>query len=158
MVRYPLSKKEKRKIAPLLTKFFGLEESTVKKTVVIKEKKGTYELFIVNDTPALIVTSNGDIIPHLKYFLKNPNAPTSLPKIRVDQGAVIPIGKGADLMAPGITDIEGDFNKGELAIVIAPNGAAIAIVRTLYGRNDMGRLVKGKVAKNIHHIGDKYWL
>ena len=81
-----------------------------------------------------------------------------LPSLTVDMGAVPHICDGSDVMAPGVTAIEGEFDRGSIAVVRDKNnGKAIAIARTLMKSTDMKQVKRGKVAENLHYIGDRIW-
>ncbi|NIR86471.1 RNA-binding protein, partial [Candidatus Bathyarchaeota archaeon] len=73
----------------------------------------TVEIFIVNGKP-LFARSENIFLPTLiskRVF-------ALLPKIVVDMGAVPHICNGADLMAPGVVKIDGEFNTGDLLLVV----------------------------------------
>lgn len=65
--------------------------------------------------------------------------------ITINRGAAEAIlsGRGASLLAVGVTDVEGDFEKDDIVRVLDPDGAEIALGRTYYGadalRNNIGR-------------------
>ncbi len=81
-----------------------------------------------------------------------------LPKILVDMGAVPHICNGADVMAPGIVGVQEDFNKGELVVVIDErNRKPIAIAESLFDSKTAKTLKKGRIFKNLHHVGDDVW-
>jgi PUA domain protein len=81
-----------------------------------------------------------------------------MPKIVVDEGAVPHICNGSDLMAPGIVRISGAFSKGALvAIVEQKFNKKIAIMRVLLDSSAMEATRRGKVAENIHYVGDRLW-
>jgi len=81
-----------------------------------------------------------------------------LPKITVNMGAVPHVCNGADLMAPGIIKIEGNFNADDYVVIVderhqKPLAVGIAIVDSQTACN----LKHGKVAKNLHYVGDSLW-
>lgn len=81
-----------------------------------------------------------------------------LPKIIVDMGAVSHICNGADLMAPGIVQIHGDFNKEDILLIADErHEKPLAIGIALFDRQHVRKLKRGKVVKNIHYVGDKLW-
>ena len=66
--------------------------------------------------------------------------------------------KGADVMRPGIKEIDEQIRKDEIvAIVDEKNKKAIAVGIALFDSEEMRQMVKGKVLKNIHFVGDKVW-
>ena len=73
-------------------------------------------------------------------------------------GAVPHICNGADVMAPGIIDIDGEFEEKALVTVIDErNRRPIAIAQALVSSEDARIARKGKVFKNLHYVGDEIW-
>ena len=80
------------------------------------------------------------------------------PKIIVDMGAVPYVCKGADVMAPGIRRIEGEFSKGDLVVVVdEKHGKALALGESLYDSQTARGVKKGAVVKTLHYVSDKIW-
>jgi len=142
-----------------------LEEFTQKTKVDIKQQLMTENLGMeVAETPtAKIYFINGK--PLIAKF-KNILVPTllydkilsSLPKITVNMGAVPHICNGADLMAPGIVKIQDDFQTNDYVLVIdARHQKPLAVVIALTDQKTARNLKHGKVAKNIHYVGDTLW-
>ena len=108
-----------------------------------------FYLSVVNNI--LFFKYNNNFIPSLKSDLMN------LKTVTIDMPAVPFICKGADLMKPGIVELD-DFEKDEfVAIIDEKNKKAISICIALFSSNDIKNMSSGKVLKNIHHIGDKIW-
>jgi PUA domain protein len=81
-----------------------------------------------------------------------------LPSALVDMGAIPYVCNGADVMAPGIMEIEGEFEKeGLLVIRDIKHRKALGIGAALYSSKEMRRLKKGKAILNLHYVGDKIW-
>ncbi len=81
-----------------------------------------------------------------------------LPKIVVDMGAVPHICNGADLMAPGVVQIDGDFHTDDLLLIVDErHGKPLAIGAALLDSHVVRKLKHGKVVKNIHYVGDSLW-
>jgi len=80
-----------------------------------------------------------------------------LKRVVVDMGAVPPIARGADVMAPGVVRVEGEVRPGELvAVVDERHGRVLAVGEALVPGEDMvGR--RGRVVRNLHHVGDWSW-
>lgn len=127
-------------------------------TYVELDKKGKFEILdesiiLMNSEPVLFYYES-ILVPTLKFILKNP----FLKKIKVDMGAVPFVIKGADIMRPGIKEIEEGIKKDDLvAIVDEKHGKALAIGKALFGYEEMRALSTGKVIKNLHYVGDKIW-
>lgn len=155
--RYVLSKRERRKVLEELSRRYGDLGISKNNIIEIYEEKNEFKILIIDDVSAFIYYGN-KWIPHLKYLLRRSDL--NIPKIMVDMGAVKPLLRGADLMAPGIRGINGDFRKGDVVAVIEekyhkPFVVGIALVDS----DDIvsGKIKRGKVVENIHRIGDKFW-
>jgi len=80
------------------------------------------------------------------------------PKVVVDMGAVPYVCKGADVMAPGIVRVEGEFGKGELVLVVdEKHGKSLALGESLYDSETARSTKQGAVVKNFHFVSDKIW-
>jgi PUA-domain protein len=80
------------------------------------------------------------------------------PKVVVDMGAVPYVCKGADVMAPGIVRVEGEFGKGELVLVVdEKHGKSLALGESLYDSETVRSTKQGAVVKNFHFVSDKIW-
>jgi PUA domain protein len=102
---------------------------------------------------AILARKKGVLFP----TLINP-AITDLPSALVDMGAIPFVCNGADVMAPGIMEIDGEFNKdGILVIRDVKHTKALAIGVALFSSAKMRGLKKGKAIQNLHHVGDKIW-
>jgi len=111
------------------------------------------QIFFLGKKP-IFIGINGEIVPSLM----NVEVIKKLPEIRVDMGAVPNLCNGADLMAPGIVKITGDFQIGALIVVVdEKHSKAIALVKTLYSSKNLVEKKTGKAAKNIHYVGDRFW-
>lgn len=111
------------------------------------------EIFLIDGKPVLIKTER-DICPTLKFdeYLQ------SAPKVIVDMGAVPYICKGADVMAPGIRRIEGQFERNSIVSVADErHGRRIAVGEILYSSEEAGKIKLGTVVRNLHYVGDRTW-
>src|SRR3989344_4179592 len=65
---------------------------------------------------------------------------------------------GADVMRPGIVEIEAGIAKDEFVTVIDKNNhKPLAVGIELYSSAEMQAMTSGKVIKNIHYVGDELW-
>ena len=104
---------------------------------------GEISFFFLNQKP----------IPTLKLILKN----NFLPKIVIDMPAVKFIANGADVMRPGIKEID-NFNKDAIVVIVdETHQKPLAIGQAQHDSEEMKSLESGKVIKNLHHVGDKIW-
>jgi len=81
-----------------------------------------------------------------------------LPKITVNMGAVPHLCGGADLMAPGIVTIDGNFKVNDYVLIVderhhKPLAIATALTDSQTARNTR----HGKIARNIHYVSDDLW-
>ena len=80
------------------------------------------------------------------------------PKIIVDMGAVPYVCNGADIMAPGIVRVEGEFGRGDLVLVVdEKHGKPLAMGESLHDSESVRSTKQGAVVKNIHFVSDKIW-
>jgi PUA-domain protein len=111
------------------------------------------KIFFINGEPLLAEVS-GNTFPTLlfnKFF-------TVAPKVVVDMGAIPHVCKGANIMAPGIRRLEGEFRKGDFVSVIDEKyGKVLAVGEALCDLADAKEVKQGVVVKNVHFVGDKIW-
>jgi PUA-domain protein len=111
------------------------------------------EIFLINDKP-LLVKIEEKIVPTLVFN----EIFALMPKVVVDMGAVPHICNGANVMAPGIVQFEGEFKKGDFLFVVdEKHGKTIAIGEAVYNLDVAKKATQGSVVKNIHFVGDKIW-
>ena len=104
----------------------------------------------------IVAIEFGDrMIPSIRALLSNP--PTSK-FVTVDMGAVPFVTNGASVMAPGIVDADKSIVVGDLIWVRdEKHQKALAIGETMYSGVEMLEMIKGKVVKVIHYVGDDMW-
>ncbi len=116
-------------------------------------KANSEEIFFINKKP-ILAKSNNKIFP----TLASDKLLSNMPKAIVNMGAVPHICNGADIMAPGIVHIEGNFSKGDIVVVSDKrHQKPIAITVALHNTEAAKKLKHGKILTNIHHIGDGLW-
>jgi PUA domain protein len=110
-------------------------------------------IYLVGGKP-LFYKAGGKVLPTLLFSEFTAKAP----KIVVDMGAVPCVCKGADVMAPGIRRIEGEFSEGDLVVVVDEKyGKALALGESLYDAEAARQTKKGPVVKTLHYVSDKIW-
>jgi len=113
----------------------------------------TAEIFIVNGKP-LLARIGGAVFPTLAFNEVFP----FLPKIVVDMGAVPYVCDGADVMAPGVVSIEGDFKENDLLLVVDErHRKPLMIGAALFNSQAVKNMKHGKIVKNVHYVGDNLW-
>ena len=111
------------------------------------------EVYIIDGKPVL-AKSDGTLFPTLIFD----ELFSSLPKITVDMGAVPHVCNGADVMAPGVVQVEGEFEKDDFLLVVDKRyGKSLAIGVALFDSKTMKATKQGKTAKNVHYVGDRLW-
>lgn len=150
--RHPIRDSDRRRLIEDLKPLLGAEiERLLDGKVETAELDSGKTVVLANDQPALI-KNDEEYLPLISV------ADTiSLKRVTVDMGAVKPISDGADIMAPGIVEVDENIAEGEIvAIEDEKNRKTIAIGTTLEEGSDL-KGEKGKVIENLHYIGDKFW-
>lgn len=112
-----------------------------------------YKIIFINKKPSFFYFGE-KLVPTLKLLQEN----NFLKKITIDMGAVKFIVNGADIMRPGIVEIEPCIVKDEIISVIDKNNKkTLAIGIALFSSDEMKNMSSGKVIKNIHYVGDELW-
>jgi len=142
-----MKRKAAKKLLAGLSSTFGELKAGKVETAQFEDK----ELYLFDDSIEFVKDDNG-FYPFLGgSYLDN------LPKVEVDMGAIRFVCNGADVMAPGITEM-GDFTEGDLVVIRDMNhGKALAIGVANKSSVDIEASKKGKVIKNLHYVGDKLW-
>jgi len=100
----------------------------------------------------LLFRFSDKVFPTLKSLDRIP-----LKRVVVDMGAVPHVANGADVMAPGVVSADGGITREEgVAIVDERHGKPIAVGQALVPGAEM-QGPRGKVIKNLHHVGDEIW-
>lgn len=109
-------------------------------------------VYLVEVSP-VAVNIEGVYIPYIGSI----NLFRGYKKVLVDLGAVKYIANGADVMRPGIVDYD-FFDEDDLVVVLVEKHMSpIAIGRALLDSRLLDNMDRGKVLKNIHHVGDRIW-
>jgi len=153
--RYPLKAREAKKIVEETSKLlkFDLESLYGLKPNVEVVDSDVGKIYLIDGKPILFKI--GDRILPTLIFTEFTN---KAPKIVVDMGAIPYVCKGATVMAPGIVQIEGDFGKGELVLVVdTKHGKALALGESLLNKENAKNAKNGPVVKTLHYVSDKIW-
>ncbi|PIN87862.1 RNA-binding protein [Candidatus Woesearchaeota archaeon CG10_big_fil_rev_8_21_14_0_10_32_24] len=133
-----------------INKELGLK-LTKKDQCILKED--THKILYINNEPSFFYY-NGKPIPTLKYLQTHER----LKKVMVDMGAVKFVVNGADIMRPGVMEIQEGIAKNDVVVVVDQNnGNPLAVGIALLGTEDLRAATSGKVIKNIHYVGDDLW-
>ena len=110
-------------------------------------------VYLVNNKP-LVFKIEERLLPTLLFqdFISR------TPKIVVDMGAIPFVCNGADVMAPGIVRVEGEFVMGDLVLIVdEKHGKPLALGESLHDSKSIRNAKQGAVAKNVHYVSDKIW-
>lgn len=111
-------------------------------------------LYAVNNELTLWKSEDG-YIPVLTLLLDNK---VDLKTIVVDKGAIRFVTNGADIMRPGITEIDASIKKGDIMQIVDENHKRpLAVGKALFNAKEMEAKTSGKVVKNLHTIQDSVW-
>ncbi|TXT61953.1 MAG: PUA domain containing protein [Promethearchaeota archaeon] len=157
--RHFIRKDELDELKQSLGEMYGetfIEEVFPKKSrveIIITEEDDN--LYAINGKLALWNSKEG-YIPVLPFLLDNR---IGLKSIIVDMGAVPYVTLNqADIMRPGITEIDSSIEKGDIVrIADEKNNRTLAVGKAMYGAKEMEQKEKGKVVKNLHTINDDMW-
>jgi PUA domain protein len=139
--------KDARKLLQSLSGDFGELEAKKVEVAEFEENK----VYIFDDVIEFIENENR-LYPYLGGSYLD-----VLPRVVVDMGAIRFVCNGADVMAPGITDVD-EFEKDSIVVIRDMNhGKALAIGMARKSSAEIIRDKKGKVIKNLHYVGDKLW-
>ena len=135
-------------------------EETIRDTLGVDLDGDTYERVEFEDSDWEVVLVDG--APQIatfdgESFLTVRGANAYEPEERVvvvDAGAVSFVSDGADVMRPGISDVEGEISAGDLVVVAEEShGKVLAVGRSRVDGDDLlGE--EGKVVDSLHHVGD----
>ncbi|MBN2336100.1 DUF1947 domain-containing protein [Candidatus Bathyarchaeota archaeon] len=145
--RQSLKRKEAKKlIEDIETRFEGVSAKKVE-SAEFEDKR----VYLLEDRPEFVEDGNG-LYPFLRGSYVD-----KLQSVVVDMGAIPYVCNGADVMAPGITEM-GVFDEGDLVVIRdVTHGKALAVGRALKGSAEIEASKKGKVIQNLHYVGDKLW-
>lgn len=144
-----LSKSDIKQINSELNELYG-KELLHKKDLVKKIE----DKFLEVNGQIMLFLKDEKFVPTLKTLLKN----NFMKKITVDMGSIKFICNGADLLRPGIVEVEPDIKKGDIVSIIDErNKKPIAVMETLYDSEEIQKQEKGKSAVMLHYVGDQIW-
>jgi PUA-domain protein len=153
--RYPIRAKEARKILDEASRTLKLDLEALfdPKVNVEVVESDVGEIYLFSGNP-LLFRADKRVLPTLLFAEYIEKAP----KIVVDMGAVPYVCKGADVMAPGIVRVEGEFCVSDLVVIIDVKfGKALALGWSLVDAQTAKSTRKGPVVETVHYVSDKVW-
>jgi len=111
------------------------------------------KFLFINGKPAIAV-SDGSLIP----LLISSEVLSCLPRVVVNMGAVPHVCNGADVMAPGVVQVQGEFDKSDFVLVVDErHGKPLAVGVALADAQTVRVRRQGKILENVHYVGDRLW-
>lgn len=163
-VKYFFSKKEIKEIICEMSEIFG--EEIVKKMlnkkdrVEVVEFDKIIEIFFVNGKFFFIRRKEFVFFFVIVFyeFFNEEDLRKWLRRVVVDEGVVLYILNGVDVMVVGIVDVDENINEGDFVFVVEENYGRFLVIGIVFmdGRK-MKEKLKGKVVKNIYYVKDKIW-
>ena len=153
--RYCMKAKEAKRFLLEASETLGtdLEQFLESKTRVEVNETETATLYLFNGKP-LLAAVDDVVFPTLIFE----ELLSLMPKIVVDMGAVPYVCKGADVMAPGVVSINGEFKEKDILLITDErHGKPLAVGAALFGSEEMKATNRGKTIKTLHYVGDKLW-
>jgi len=147
--RHVLRRKDARSVIEIASKY--LAGQSFSKVEEAETEEGS--TIILLDDEITLFRLESDFYPTLRCKCVD-----FLPAVIVDMGAIPFVCKGADVMAPGITEIKTPFEEDAIVVIRdVKHGKALAIGKALRSSTSIMMEKKGKVIKNLHYVGDKIW-
>lgn len=120
-------------------------------------------IIVVHGTPRWFIApipnqEVGTITPILPLLTELVAERMELPRVVVDMGAVPYVARGADIMAPGIVEMDPGLTKGTFSMVVdIRNHKPLSIGILLHNGEEIMATRKGKAMETIHYVGDMIW-
>jgi PUA domain protein len=152
--RYALKTKEAKQILGEASQRFKIDLEALfgsKATIEVVEAD-IGQIYAINTRPVMFRTET--FVPLLGFtdFIE------TAPRVTVDMGAIPFVCKGANVMAPGIRRVEGDFCRGELLVVVdEKHGKSLALGESMFDVAEFREIKSGPVIRTLHYVSDKYW-
>jgi PUA domain protein len=147
--RRVLGRRDVKRLKEEAGAFLGSVDTNSVSQATLEEGSTVYLFF----KKAILVRKKGILFPTLINIMI-----TDLPSVLVDMGAIPFVCNGADVMAPGIIEIEEEFDKDKILVIRdIKYRKALGIGVALFTSTEMRELKKGKAILNLHHVGDKIW-
>jgi PUA-domain protein len=153
--RYSVKSKEAKQILNEVSERLkvNLEHRFGSKVNIEVTEANIGKIYLVNGKPWFFKVGER-LLPTLLF----PEFVSQAPKIVVDMGAVPYVCNGADVMAPGIVRVEGEFGKGDLVLVVdEKHGKPLALGESVYDMESARNTKQGAVVKTLHFVSDKIW-
>jgi PUA domain protein len=156
--RHHLRKKESKKIISELEALLGSVPEPFRKGNLELAEADEYQLIIADNIIYGFITGERAFLT-LRGFLALGDSINELKGyITVDKGAIKFVSNGADVMAPGIVEVEEGIKKGDLVWIREETHLKpLAVGEALLDAADIKAAGGGKAVKSLHYVGDKLW-
>jgi PUA domain protein len=145
-----ISKSETNSLIKTITEQWGMEFPKIKN---LKVHEIADDAQIITGKGIKILKVENDYLP----FLSEIETLKKFPNVTVDMGAVKFMCKGANLMRPGIKNFS-EFEKDKLVCIVEESQQKfLAVGKSVVSSEELERMEKGEVLKNLHYISDKFW-
>ncbi|MFX1580238.1 MAG: DUF1947 domain-containing protein [Promethearchaeota archaeon] len=155
--RHLLKKREQRDMIAQIEKEIGSAIDGLDAKSQLEE--GTLDdgsRILLLDGDIVFFQDEGRIFPTLRALL---SGLIDIPHVTVDMGAVKFVVNGADIMRPGITEVDDRVRKnGIVAVVDETHGKPLAVGISKLSAEDLRAATSGKVVKSVHHVNDDLWI
>lgn len=158
--RHFLKSKDKKKLIIQFKTLFPDYKNIIMDIITPKSrvewiKLDQNEILYAIDNTLTFWLKDDKLIPLLSYLMKHPNP---FKFVKVDQGAIKFVSKGANVMRPGIMTIDSTIKKGDIITILDPqHDRVLAVGEALYDAEEMEKQEGGKVIKCIHSLTDNIW-
>jgi len=152
-VKKQLPKSDIEKINAEIAQQLNIQDFFGKKDQVMLAE-ADHHIYVVKDNVPYFFYQEGKLIPTLKLLLEKP----ILKQVIVDMGAVKFVSSGADVMRPGIVELDPAIKKDELVVVVdQTHKKPLCIARALFSGEEIFKMKQGKVLRSVHFVGDEVW-
>ncbi|MCW4019321.1 MAG: DUF1947 domain-containing protein [Candidatus Bathyarchaeota archaeon] len=153
--RYTLKAKESKQILTQVAQKLKIDlEALVGSKVSVEKVETDFGELLLIDSKPLLFKMGEAVFPTLMSEL----IVAQLSRAVVDMGAVRFVCNGADVMAPGIVRYEGEFDVGDVVVIVdEKHGKPLALGEALYSSAEAKGVKQGPVVKSRHYVSDKIW-
>ena len=145
-----ISKSETSALLKKISEEWAIEFPKIKN---LKVHQIANDVQIITGKGIKILKREEELIP----FLSEIEILEKFPHVMVDMGAVKFMCKGANVMRPGIKSYS-DFKKDAIVCIIEESQHKfLAVGKSLVSSDELEKMEKGEVVKNMHYISDKFW-
>jgi len=144
----PIKRKEAKSIAEAASKLgIEVELGGFKLAATLHGEQN--EVLVIDRDPVLVMFQTGEVVPHVKAV----GTRVRCHWVKVDDGAVPHVLRGADVMSPGITSSD-EFGEGDSVAVLDQRGRVLSTGIARLSSDDIRRVNRGSAIRTMHTIDD----